>query len=75
MNSYDRFTKRLQGESVDRPPNFDIMMTFAAHYIGQPLSRYYADYRDEINEWSHRVDEEAAAAEAAWRREQELLRA
>ena len=30
---------------MDHPPNFDIMMTFAAHYIDQPLSRYYADYR------------------------------
>lgn len=45
MNSYERLMKRLQGEAVDRPPNFDIMMTFAAHYIGQPLSRYYLDYR------------------------------
>jgi uroporphyrinogen-III decarboxylase len=45
MNSYERFKKRLQGEKVDRPPNFDIVMTFAAHYINQPLSRYYADYR------------------------------
>jgi len=36
---------RLLGEPVDRPPNFDISMTFAAHHIGQPLSRYYLDYR------------------------------
>lgn len=45
MNSYDRMIKRLQGQAVDRPPNFNIMMTFAAHYINQPLSRYYLDYR------------------------------
>ncbi len=45
MNSYERMMKRLRGEAVDRPPNFNIMMTFAAHYIGQPLSRYYLDYR------------------------------
>ena len=45
MNSHQRVMKRLRGEPVDRPPNFDIMMTFAAHYIGQPLSRYYLDYR------------------------------
>jgi MtaA/CmuA family methyltransferase len=38
-------TKRLRGEPVDRPPNFDIFMTFAAHHAGQPLSRYYTDYR------------------------------
>lgn len=45
MNSYERFTNRMQGQPVDRPPNFDIMMQFAAHYINQPLSRYYNDYR------------------------------
>ena len=45
MNSTERLRKRLRGEPVDRPPNFDIMMTFAAHHIGQPLSRYYLDYR------------------------------
>lgn len=45
MNSYERLLRRLRGEAVDRPPNLDIMMTFAAHFIGQPLSRYYLDYR------------------------------
>ncbi len=35
--------------------------------------RYYAEYRNEIDDWIRRVDEEAARAEAAWRREQELL--
>jgi uroporphyrinogen decarboxylase len=44
MNSTERLKKRLRGEAVDRPPNFDIMMTFAAHFIGQPLSRYYLDH-------------------------------
>ena len=37
--------------------------------------RYYADYPDEINDSIRRVDEEAEATEAAWRRGQELLRA
>lgn len=45
MNSYERFTARLRGQPVDRIPNFDIFMTRAAHHIGQPLSRYYLDYR------------------------------
>ena len=45
MNAVERVSRRLRGEAVDRPPNFDIMMQFAAHYIGQPLSRYYLDYR------------------------------
>jgi uroporphyrinogen decarboxylase len=45
MNSSERVRARLAGQAVDRPPNFDIMMQFAAHYIGQPLRRYYEDYR------------------------------
>lgn len=45
MNSYERFLNRLQGKPVDRPPNFDIMMQFAVHYVGQPLRPYYHDYR------------------------------
>jgi len=45
VNAYQRVMNRLRGEAVDRPPNFNIMMTFAAHYIGQPLSHYYQDYR------------------------------
>lgn len=45
MNAVERMRRRLRGEPVDRPPNFDIMMQFAAHFIGQPLSRYYLDYR------------------------------
>ena len=45
MNSLQRVQRRLCGETVDRPPNFDIMMTFAAHHIGQPLSRYYLNHK------------------------------
>jgi MtaA/CmuA family methyltransferase len=45
MNSFELFQARLQGQPVDRIPNFDILMTRAAHHIGQPLSRYYLDYR------------------------------
>ena len=45
MNSFERFRNRLHGDAVDRPPNFNIVMAFAVHYIGQPLSRYYRDYR------------------------------
>jgi len=33
MNAYERVMARLRGQAVDRPPNFDIMMTFAAHFI------------------------------------------
>jgi len=45
MNSLERLNKRLRGEPVDRAPNLDIFMRFAAHYIGQSLSSYYLDYR------------------------------
>ena len=45
MNSTERMKKRQAGQPVDRPPNFDILMTFAAHFIGQPLANYYTDYR------------------------------
>ena len=41
----ERVRRRLRGEAVDRPPNFDIYMQRAAHHIGQPLSRYYLDHR------------------------------
>ncbi len=45
MNAYQRLIKRIKGEPVDRPPNLNIFMTFAAHHVGQPLSRYYLDHR------------------------------
>jgi MtaA/CmuA family methyltransferase len=44
MNSLERLQRRLDGEAVDRPPNFDILMSRAAHHIGKPLSSYYNDY-------------------------------
>jgi len=45
MNSFERVINRLEGQAVDRPPNFNIMMQFAAHHIRQPLNHYYQDYR------------------------------
>jgi len=45
MNSLERVRKRLQGKPVDRPPNFDIVMAFAVHHIGRPLSQFYLDHR------------------------------
>ncbi len=44
MNAYERFQATLHNQPADRIPNFDIMMTFASHLIGQTLSRYYLDY-------------------------------
>ncbi len=45
MNSYERMTARMRGAAVDRAPNFNIMMAYAARHIGRPLSRFYLDYR------------------------------
>ncbi len=45
MTPMERMTRRLSGQQVDRPPNFDIMMTLAVHHIGERLSRYYLDHR------------------------------
>lgn len=51
----------------------------AAEYFGlspreiHAAIQYYADYRDEIDEWIRRNDELAERAEAKWRREQEML--
>ena len=44
MNSLERVQRRLAGEPVDRPPNFNIFMTFAARRIGHPLEDYYQNY-------------------------------
>jgi len=41
----ERVRRRLRGELVDRPPNFDIYMQRAAHHVGRPLARYYLDHR------------------------------
>lgn len=39
----------------------------------QAAWKYYAEFRDEIDAWMKRVDDEADRAEAAWLREQQLL--
>jgi len=45
MNSYERVLRRLQGQPVDKTPNLNIVMTFAAKYIGVPYKKYISDYR------------------------------
>ncbi len=45
MKPLERVRRRLDGEPVDRRPNFDIHMQRAAHHVGRPLSRYYLDHR------------------------------
>jgi MtaA/CmuA family methyltransferase len=45
MTPYERTIKRLAGEPVDRPPNQNILMAFAARYIGSTYDRLAQDYR------------------------------
>ena len=45
MTAMERLRATLAGEPVDRPLNFDVMMTFAAHHAGRTLSEYYLDHR------------------------------
>ena len=45
LTPLERMRRRLNGEEVDRVPNFNIIMAFGAHYIGAQLSSYFLDYR------------------------------
>lgn len=45
MNARERLRATVAGGPVQRPLNFDIMMTFAAHHAGRRLSEYYLDHR------------------------------
>jgi MtaA/CmuA family methyltransferase len=49
MNSLQRLHHRIKNMEVDRPPNFNIMMGFAANYIKKPLDEYYLDYKVLVN--------------------------
>ena len=45
MNSYERVMRRLQGLPVDKIPNLNIVMTFAAQHIKVPYGKFVTDYR------------------------------
>ena len=45
MTPKERVFKRLQGEEVDKIPNLNIVMTFAANLIKVPYKKYVTDYR------------------------------
>lgn len=57
----------------------DHSITPAAEYLGLPEShvsecvRYYASYRDEIDEWRNRMAEIAERERDAWQREQAVF--
>ena len=45
MTPYERVFKRLEGKEIDKIPNLNIIMAFAAKFIGVPYSKYVTDYR------------------------------
>ena len=45
MTPKERFLKRMKGESVDKIPNFNIVMEWAAKYVNQPMDKFCSDYR------------------------------
>ncbi|HEY5583282.1 MAG TPA: uroporphyrinogen decarboxylase family protein [Ruminiclostridium sp.] len=45
MKPYDRVYNRLQGKPVDRAPNLNILMAFAAKFIDIPLDKFCTDYK------------------------------
>ncbi|MGI5960005.1 MAG: uroporphyrinogen decarboxylase family protein [Massiliimalia sp.] len=45
MNSYERLFARMEGKPVDRLPNLNIVMMFAARQIGVPYGKYVTDHR------------------------------
>jgi len=46
MNSIERLENRLKGAPVDRIPNLNIIMQFAARYIDVPYGKYCTDHND-----------------------------
>lgn len=45
LNSLERVNNRIKGKPVDRVPNLNIIMQFAARYIGVNYGKYCTDYR------------------------------
>ena len=45
MNSKERIYARLAGQLVDRIPNLNIVMLFAAQHAGIPYKKFCTDYR------------------------------
>lgn len=45
MTPKERFYRRLRGQSVDKVPNLNIVMLFAARYCGIPYGKFCQDYR------------------------------
>jgi uncharacterized protein (DUF433 family) len=62
-------TLRESGNSIASTAEY---LGVAAPYV-QAAVRYYAEFRDEVDEWRERMHEIADREEDAWRREQAVL--
>ena len=45
VNAIERLNRYLEGKPVDRTPNLNIIMQFAAKYVGVPYGVYCTDHR------------------------------
>jgi uroporphyrinogen-III decarboxylase len=45
MNGYERVHRRLAGKTVDKVPNLNILMAFAAKYINVSFDKFCLDYQ------------------------------
>jgi len=45
MNAYQRVMNRLQGKPVDKVPNLNILMAFAARYAGVSFDKFCGDHK------------------------------
>jgi uncharacterized protein (DUF433 family) len=67
-----RVLRQVQGEAEDVIRRTAELTGLTSEQVRAALG-YYADFRDEIDAWMQRVDEEAERQETAWRRQQALL--
>ena len=64
-----RSVEGLREEAIERIAE----QTFLTPQQVRIALRYFSEFQEEIDRWIQQVDEEAERAEAAWRREHELL--
>ena len=48
MNSFERLFSRLEQKPVDRPPNLNILISFAAKYANVPFSKFCLDSKSMV---------------------------
>ena len=67
-----RVFREMKGSFDEAVARTAELMELAPHQV-RTAARYYAEYREEVDEWLRILDEEAEQAQAAWQREQNLL--